>query len=350
MPTTTRYSVTLLDLDRNPLRVFRDAVNPQFRRRFNVATEFSVILPYGGTPAPADLVGSLAQLIEFRQDDRLVFAGLITKRGLTGRGITLEGLSEEILLSWKKSPAQYSRVFSNLDAADAIRLALRGWYTVRYASQAQWQAAIASNNIDTTLLPDRVLLTSTGNPLSFVGGGFITLRFDSQDFPGFHSWDRLRWFAGFNEVVTIRLSYRYGDSLPLTGNFSTPVPGGEPDTLGIVPGAATERYLEVRLDLATSDTTSVHDVPGNITLARGYSPVLDAVEAIARTDRVVEEGNIPARAGVTVRAIDADRKTQLQIIQAIAKQAELEFEVVGGQISVAAELGVDRTEEYTVRT
>jgi hypothetical protein len=60
-------------------------------------------------------------------------------------------------------------------------------------------------------------------------------------------------------------------------------------------------------------------------------------------------GNIPDVAGVTVKGIEADHASAFQVLLNACEQVGWEFQVVNGALSIAENLGVDRTKEFVLR-
>lgn len=308
----------------------------RYNRRRNEATEIALTIPRNDLKLE---YATLTAYVQVWDDTRLRASGKVVSREIGQDAVSLTALTEEVLLAENLTPSDYGRVFANLDLADLARLCLDGWYPLRVASKAQWDAALERVNVDSATLPGKVILAKTG--LAYRPSGYITVRFQSDQIPGFKGWDRIRWASDYEEPVRTTMQYRLDG-----GAWSAEIRGALPDTLGVAipnPNAAT---VDVRINLYTDDTTTPDDEASPTVL--GVSPLVFGVEAIARTHSNLLAGVIPTSAGVVANGVEADRSTALDVLRAACEQVGWEFEVLDGRLNLAQSLGVDRTPEFVL--
>lgn len=368
------FTIRILDRNRTLLAILDRVTTWSYTRKPSEAGEISVSVPYEIVQdrlsidhplyaflAPSQPViyaentsqvhdplklehAQLANFIQVWEGAILRVSGRITGRDVGTTSVSIKAMSEEILLERNLCPAQYGRVFDNWDLADLARFLLKGWHVERVKSQSQWSMAIESSNIDITTEPGLVMLAKDING-KYYPSGFITMRFNRTVIPDFAGWDRIRWSADNQEPVTTSMQYRYGADAGSMGAWSQEFPGAQPDEIGVVPGTVDANIIDVRINLRTSDT-SQEDPNGKPV---GQTPVLFALEVVARTPAVLQAGSIPGAAGVTVKDIDADNDNALSILVNACEQAGWEFEVVNGRLNLAEKIGADRRSAFVFR-
>jgi hypothetical protein len=361
------YQARILDKDRK-LKAVLPGVRWHYNRRINEATDVSIYIPretidehitpdhalYGffapsqpfvvqGKPARAKpnktQYAEIASYIQIYKGDKLKASGKIVGRTL-GQVVTVEAYTEEILLESNLTPAQYGMVWDGWDLADVARDLLDGWQSIRVKDQSQWQSyMVASSNIDLTTDPGHVMLTKRADG-RYNSSGYITLAFGAGEIVNFKRWDRIRWSADSEDPVKTTIQYSTDGA-----NWSTEFDGGLPEEIGLVPDFGTQDTVYVRINLYTSDTES-EDPDGNPV---GVTPIVFAVELIARTEGDLVAGNIPEVAGVTVKGIEADHASAFQVLLNACEQVGWEFQVVNGALNIAENLGVDRTNDFVLR-
>lgn len=361
------YQARILDSDRHIKAVLPD-VRWHYTRRINEATSIEIHIPrevvdehitqshalYGFFAPSQPLAvqakpqrikpnkaqyAEIAAFIQIYKGDVLGASGKIVGRTL-GQVVTVEAYTEEILLEANLTPAQYGKVWDGWDLADVARDLLDGWQGIRVKDQSQWQSyMVDSSNIDLTTDPGHVMLAKRSNG-RYYESGYITLAFGSGEIVNFKRWDRIRWSADSEDPVKTTIQYSTDGA-----NWSAEFDGGLPEEIGLVPNFGTQDTVYVRINLYTNDTES-EDPEGNPV---GVTPVVFAVELIARTEGALVAGNIPDVAGVTVKGIEADHASAFQVLLNACEQVGWEFQVVNGALSIAENLGTDRTKDFVLR-
>lgn len=347
------HCVRILGNDRLPQAVL-NGVRWHYSKRLNEATEVSVYIPkeaLRGELLPGKLQeylsndnvrhAKIASYVQIYQGRRLKASGKINSREIGSQHTTIMAYTEEILLEGNQTPAQYGRVWDNQDLADVARDLLDDWHTIRVKDQTQWiNHLVESYNVDLTTEPGIVMLSKDSNG-RYHSDGYIVLEFTIADIEQFKRWDRIRWAADSEGDVTTSIQYSTDGS-----NWSAPFDGGYPEEIGVVPSGAEEPVQYVRINLHTDDTES-EDPDGNPV---GTTPVVYAVELIARTQGELIPGNIPSSAGVTVKGISADYASAFEVLLNACEQVGWEFSVLDGQLSIAENLGADRSNEILLRS
>lgn len=329
---------------------------PTFTRRANEATEVSVTIPRGDIKLDR---AELAGFLQVWQDGERKVSGRIGDRSVQQGHVTLTALTEEILLAANITPPQYGPALSNMDFADVARAVVDGWEWQRVRD---WSKAIQTYRVDLTTMPGKVILARDSNNAHYANG-FIVVRFRSSDFPGFKTWDRIRWLSDYDPPVKTTVQFRWGESpseaqaMPWTPDTihvggegeqdTVGVQGSMTDRLGVVPGTTAAAILDVRINLYTDDTESVEDEEEQ-SPRRGVTPVVYAVEAIARTHSGIQVGDIPSEAGVTVNSLAADEATSLAVLREASEQTGWNFRLENGRLDVAESFGSDRTNDLVL--
>jgi len=369
------YQARILDKNRRLVAIL-PGVSWRYQRELNAATAIAVMIPKEvvdvvirdehellGYFRPAQMVfgnkkrvaeptreskagyADLASFVQIFKGETLKASGKITGRSL-GQVITVEALTEEILLEQNRTPAQYGKVWDGWDLADVARDLRFGWATKRVKAPSQWaDAIVASSNIDYTTDPGHLMLSKTVHG-AYQESGYVTLRLNKSQFPSFETWDRVRWSADSDGLANPeKIVWTTIQTSTDGSSWSAEFDGGLPEEVGLV-FAGTSDDCWVRINLYTNDTTSpaVEEGP-----PVGQTPVVFAVELVARTTPILEIGTIPAVAGVTVKDLDASYATAFEVISKACEQTGWEFNVWDGALNLAENLGVDRTKDFTFR-
>jgi hypothetical protein len=369
------YQARILDKNRKLVAIL-PGVRWHYTRRINEATDVSIYIPreiidevvapdhplYGflGAAQPVVVEGApkrerdnkpayaaIASYVQVYQGDKLRASGKIVGRDL-GQVVTVHAMTEEILLEANLTPAQYGKVWDGWDLADVARDLLDGWQTIRVKAPEQWQQyMVDSYRVDLTTDPGLVMLAKDAEG-KYYQSGYITLAFSADEIPNFKRWDRIRWSAdsdgsgGPGQEPIVRTTMQWS---PNGSSWSAEWDGGLPEEVGYYIGG-TYPQVYVRINLYTNDTESEDDEGNPV----GVTPTVFACELIARTQGPgVAVGNIPATAGVRVKSLDADHTSALQVLVAACEQADWEFTVWNGALSVAETLGTDRTRDFVFR-
>lgn len=353
MVLTTR----ILDRSRAVLVVLPKAFDVRYSRRPLSATEVLVSVPRDSPGLEHAVRGSL---LEVWRGNNLEASGRLELRDVSGGVVTLTAYTEEILLKDVRLPASYGAVFSGMDAADVIRSCLDGWAVKRIKAAAEWAAPTGSSKVTAVDAGGGTLWLTRDGAGKYERNGYAYYRFNSSEFPGFKSWDRIRWASDYppDGLVYTTVQYRFGTSgtwlpsvtWPSEGDPSQTLTGERgvlTDELGLSLGAATNSILEVRCNLFSDDQDSQEE--GEVGTS-GTSPRFYALEVVARTTGSLTVGSIPASTGVTMQAVNADAATAFDVIRDACEQARLDFQVVQGQLVMAEAFGLSLTSSVNLVT
>ncbi len=338
----------IFDLDGNVVDAATDIICG-YERIINAAGTIRAVIPRSDLPIdswflkPPDRATELNMSYYLRiysADGTPIFYGILTERNIGDDYITILGMSEESLLNQNITPVDYGRVYENWDIADVARHLIDGWHWLRVKDQTQWEAAEASDNIDTSTEPGVVILDKTeGEEPHYVEEGYITLKFESSSIPGFKSWERIRWSSDYEGSVSTVMQYSTDGS-----TWSEEMVGGLPEQLGIDPGWTNEATVYVKITLRTEDTVSENEEG----IPTGRTPALFAVEVIARTTSNLGVGTIPASTDDMIRDLLADNSTALAVLSEACEQTGHEFWVEEGNLFLGT-LGSDKAGEICFR-
>lgn len=352
-------TVRLLNKNRELIRVLTGVSDPAYARRPRSATEVTVSLPRATAPAI-----DRGMFLELWRGEEREAIGRIDIRDVDPDFIHVTAFTEEVLLKDYKCPDQYTPVFASMDAADAIRLALARWRTRRVKTKAQWQASVSSSNVEAHDAAGGSLWLSRDGQGQYHRSGYAIYQFNSSDFPGFTSWDRVRWASDYppEGLVFTTIQYRFGTSgswIPSTEwpsyetddedeltQMLTGERGVLPDRLGLAI-TGTNPVLQVRVNLYTDDPDSQEEDEED---TAGSSPVFFALEVIARATGPVGAGDIPPSFGVTVSGINADNVDAFEIIRQVCEQVDVGFNVVDGLCNTAEAFGPDLSGDVNLVT
>lgn len=349
----TTTGLFILNRAREP-QAFLPDENWQYSREPSAATSMSVEIPKtiieDNVPVGHNLYdffhtqdkirhADLASFIRITRGGQTRATGKITNRRL-GDVFELSAMTEEVLLENNLTPAQYGKVYDGWDLADVARDLLLGWQTLRVKDLSQWQDRLVdSSNVDLTTDPGIVMLAKRSNG-RYYESGYIILKFDRQEIVDFVRWDRIRWSADSDGVVSSSIQYSTNGV-----SFSQPFDGGIPEEIGYALTGDSDS-IWVRINLATTDTES-EDPEGNKV---GVTPAVFSIEVIGRTLGELVEGNIPQVSGVTVKGLNANYTTALKVLVDACNQANFEFTVLDGALSVAKTLGKDLSNKILLHT
>jgi len=347
----------ILDRNRAVLAVVPEAFDARYSRRPLSATEVMVSVP---RDSPGLVHAVRGNLLEVWRGQTLEASGRLELRDVSGGIVTLTAYTEEILLKDSRLPASYGAVFSGMDAADVIRACLDGWAVKRIKTAVEWATWTGISKAEPVDAGGGTLWLTRDGSGKYERDGYAYYRFNSSDFPGFKSWDRIRWAADYppDGLVYTTIQYRFGTSgawlpsatWPSDGDPSQTLTGERgvlPDELGLSLGGATNAILEVRCNLFSDDQDSKEE--GEVGTS-GTSPRFYALEVVARTTGAIAVGSIPASTGVTMQAVNADAVTAFDVIRDACEQAKLDFQVVQGQLVVAEAFGLSLTSSVNLVT
>lgn len=350
------YNVRILNRSREKQAVFHRDIRWYFNKRINEAGQMTIWIPREEAsqwPMFTENKGSYAQMAHYVQiykDTTLKATGKIVSRDFTDTHLVVQALTEEIILENMITPAQYGMVWDDWDISDVARDLVDNWYVLRVKDQTEWEAAYASDDIDTSTEPGLVMLAKDDNG-SYISSGYIDLHFESSSVPNFKNWGRIRWASDNGGDVKTTMQYSI-DGV----TWSEEVEGALPDQVGVDPGWTTESDVYVRINLYTEDTTSEDDEGNPV----GQTPFLFAVEMIARTDSDILSTSIPASTGAYVKGLVADAENVLAVLKQACENVhagpagqtgtdEYEFYVENGTLYLVSSIGSDKTSECVFR-
>ncbi|HEX6939552.1 MAG TPA: phage tail protein [Longimicrobiales bacterium] len=314
--------------------------------RINTATELIVELPIpaepgaGLSPYEAARLGAFLELLD--DAGNLLASGVVTSRRVGPDSVSVTALTEEVLLEAHTLPRGYAACLVGLPITELARALLWGREVVQITTQAEWEAGTLTG-LDTTTEPGVVMLAKDGSG-AYLSEGTGRWTLTSSGVTGWQAWERLRWLADHDEVVSTELRYRKPG-----GSWSPWASGGLPAEVGVevVGDAAVSPTLEVEVRLTTTDTTSPDPNDDPV----GVTPYLFALEAVARTEPLVTEGSIPATEPEVpvVYGLDTEADNALKVLSEACEAVGWEFRVRRGELDVAEELGDDRTDTVLLR-
>ncbi len=330
--------VLIWDKDRT-LKAVLPGYVASYNRAINQVTQITVkVVEEYGKEKEIDEFLKIASLVQVYRGGLLKATGRISGRS-HGNEITLNALSEEVLLEQYLTPAQYGLVYEGWDIAAVARDLLFGWETLRVTDLSQWQdRVIEQYQVDLFTDPGRVLLEKKPNG-QYHSEGYIILSFSKDEIENFMQWDRIRWSADSQEPVYTSISYKRDDE-----SWQGPYDGGIPEEVGWAIGSNAETVL-IRIDLKTDDTETLDSEDNPV----GVTPYVFAVELIARTAGEIAEGEIPEFADAQVSGVNADYSTALEVLKSVCEQEGFEFSVWNNRLNLNREIGKDRTKEFIFR-
>lgn len=333
------YIVMVYDSGGLLVAALENATNPSYSRAKNSADQVSISVPRGDPKASLIKAGQRFEIMrESSSGLSLETSGYISEHGYEGDEYIIEGYTEEILLSRYLTPAQFGWPLQ-LGSGNLAQLVegMQSGYVVERVKGDWVRGGTSTSGVDTTSNPEFVILaTDAADPSVLRESGWIALRFEKTDE---QSWDRFRWVSDYDPkgVYTSTVQYRQGnDTFELAASgFTEETPGAAPDIQGIEVASKSARYLEVRVNLYTGDTSA--------------SPVLYALEAIKREPTAITGVSYPPEAAsLTLPGIDADNKSFMDVMIDVCDALKWEFRVVDGTLEVAESFGTSRLNDYTL--
>lgn len=270
-------------------------------------------------------------------------SGFVSANGYDGEYYTVEGFTEEILLTQMLTPAQYGYVLysENANIGDLAE-ELSKAYVVEEIKWDWDDYIVASTNIDTTTNPTFVILQSTGTDPetgvpTYPASGSVTFRFQKD---ADQTWERFRWVSDYYEddegnEVTTKVSYRQANTIGGLGAFTTPQAGTLTDIVGIILADPDAVYTEIKVDFATTESTT--------------SPVLFALEVIKREPGTISSVTVTGdTSSLVTPGLSADNEPFFDVLSAALEPHGWEFQVVDYALEVKETFGVSRTNDFSV--
>lgn len=269
-------------------------------------------------------------------------SGFVSSNGYDEDYYTVDGFTEEILLTQVLTPPQYGYpLFSENQTIDALVSQLDRVYLIEQIKWDWGDYIVANTNIDTSINPTFLILNTistdpeTGEP-TYEPTGSVTFRFTKE---ADETWERIRWVSDYFErdgnQVTTMVSYRQAATVGALGSFSTPQAGVLTDVVGLIIADPDPAVLEVKVDFASTDAN--------------ISPVLFALETIKRKAWAITEVEVIGNANtLATPGLSADSEPFFDVLTAALEPHGWEFSVLDGKLTVSETFGVNRTNDYSV--
>lgn len=339
-----RYMVALYDRHRNLLAVLEQALNVSYTRRIGAASEVSFSLP--ASDPKAQLFEQARYFDLYRGEERIVSAR-IERRDTSGNPYTISGYTNEIKLRDYTTPSSWT--YDGWEAMDAVRDLLLEFRTFVKQSKADWDASAEMQNIDTQTQPTRngdVCLAKRASGHYYSEGYLVTQPIDLG--ADVFRIARIRWQQTVGEEVSISIRTRTGPTPTPDSSWSAwsaaqsvSVPDDSAIT-GVPCTSPTDRYIQLMIILATRDTTT----PNEDKTVFGFTPILHAVEVVARYKTPLQVGNVPESIGLQLQGVEFDYSNHLDAMIQLCEKIKYEWEIDGDdRINLAPELGTDKSHE-----
>lgn len=332
-----RYTVSIQDHSGQRIGYITHPATPEYRRRKNQATAFS----FGVLMADASLLDYGTHCTMYR-DGNPVVAGRVIKRAIAGQLLRVECITHEALLRDHITPTNWNR-WAGWVLSDAVADLLMDFVVQARNTPEDWAETVDKSNVDLTTWPGKVVLEKDASG-RYKPSGYITLQFD---FDSIAEYEAVRWAEDVGEDVRIKVQTRFSADGTTWAAWSDERESVFPDVDGVTL-TGNARYIQVRLNLYTDDTTA-EDQNGKPT---GYTPVLNGVEVIARKPGLVFVGSIADTPDVklaTYRTEDFgekyaySRENALKLIQTWCEDYGYEFEVTHDlKLNFGEDLGATR--------
>lgn len=367
----SNYVLTLRDKDKLDIASTRLVADPSYERKLNSASSFSFSV------AGDSEFSSLAQLsnhVRLERGGRRVITGVITGREL-GSSLAIKGFTEEYLMRDIRLPVNWGNKFHSLELGAGIRHLLEGGYwELNYKLQSQWDNAHQLVDVETSTANNGCVQLKKNSSLHYLSSGYVVVVFDSQDVLDFKHWQSVRWKSTYEADVATGVQVDFAHNLASVGLGWTPttsasygegnvnsvlgLAGYLTDSIGIDVGKRTERFMAVRVNLSSSDTTTPNDEDSPT--AYGFTPLVQNVQGIARTYEYpyLEEqiGGFPDTSGFLIGNVSLSDVNGLEAVQRIFENvnnrfgSSWEFLADEGRLHIGNPLGNDLTNEVLLNT
>lgn len=334
------YSVILYDESGDRVARLENASNPTYSRSRNSADQVSLSLPRTDDKIDEIIIGRRFEILRNAVGgipERLECSGVVASRGYSGENFTIEGFTEEVFLENYLTPVNYGYpLYSENATLDAFFDQFDRSFEVERVKYNWDDYDVEVSNVEFSTDPSYVLLSeaSAGPPPVYESSGYITFRFEKTSD---QEWDRIRWVSDYDEDsgVTTTIQYRQGASAG-AGSFSTAEAGALTDVVGIIPADPDANFMDVRVNLATTNTA--------------VTPRLFALEVIKRTPipEVSSVSYTVGAASVETPGVEANQKSLLQTLIDVCDVTEWDFKLERGVLTFAESLGTSRVNDYVL--
>lgn len=333
------YTVVIYNQDGEAIAVLENATAPTYSRAKNSADQVQIAVPRADEKVDLIEIGMRFEILRRTSAGTVVEeSGFVSEHGYDGDSYIVNGFTEEIALSRYLTPAQFGYpIVAENPTLDLFVENLQSTYLVERVKGDWVRGGTATGGVDTTSNPEFVLLArQVADPEAYRTEGWIAITFEKTSE---QTWDRFRWVSDYDPdgVVTSTVQWRTAatdgglNSEPWTAEEE----GADTDVQGIVIAGESDNFLEVRVNLYTTDTE--------------ISPVLYSLEAIKREPSAITSVDYPLEASdVVVPALSADNASFLDLMIDVCENVGWEFRVFDGELSVAETFGVDRTNDYAL--
>lgn len=332
------YTVIIYDESNQAVAALNDVTKPSYNRSKNSADEISVEIPRKSDKINEVKIGRRFEILRYLGSSSAVEeSGYISEIGYSGDWYTMNGFTEEILLSRYQTPVNYGYPFysEKADLGEFFDNFARGFEVVQ--AKGQWgNFDVSSTNIDFTF--DEYLLLDESSPDVYETNGEVIFQFTKYSD---QRWDRFRWVSDYDDEsqVFTTVEYRVGATVGTLGAWSAETVGSLVDIVGIVIAAsATDNVLQIRVNFDTSDTS--------------LTPRLFALEVIKRTAPIlnIDYTTLASEDATTITtpAIEADSKTFLDLAIDACAVVGWEFKVIDSTLYFSENFGVNRTNDFVL--
>lgn len=333
------YAVVLYDQAGAATAVLENATTPTYSRAKNSADQVRVSVPRLDPKADLVEIGMRFEIIRRTSAGEVVEeSGFVSEHGYDGDWYVINGFTEEIVLGRYLTPAQFGYpIVAENPTLDQFVENLQSGYVVERVKGNWVRGGTSTNGIDTTSNPEFVILArQISAPDEYRTSGWIALTFEKTSE---QTWERFRWVSDYDPSGVVTSTVQWRTATTEAGLSAEPwtaeQPGSDIDVQGIVVSSQSDNFLEVRVNLYTTDTE--------------VSPVLHSLEVIKREPSDITSVDYPVGASsVVVPALSADNASFLDLMIDVCENVGWEFRVFNGELSVAESFGVDRTNSYTL--
>lgn len=331
------YTIVIYNESNEVVAALNDVAKPSYNRSKNSADEVSIEIPRKSDKIGEVKIGRRFEILRYIGGDSVVEeSGYISEIGYSGDWYTMNGFTEETLLSRYQTPVNYGYPFYSEKAnlAEFFDNFARGFEMVQV--KGQWgDFDVSSTNIDFTF--DEYLLLTESSDV-YATDGEVVFEFTK---PSNQIWDRFRWVSDYDDEsqVFTTVQYRVGATSGTLGPWSAETVGALVDVVGIVIAASsTDNVLQVRVNFDTNNTA--------------VTPRLFALEVIKRTAPILNVDYTTFASedatAITAPAVEADSKTFLDLAIDACAVVGWEFKVLDSTLYFSNNFGVNRTNDFVL--
>lgn len=343
------YTARVLTAAGGLICVLENTTRVSSKQRLRQANQFGFSVPRSDPKSAELLKGRRVQLY---QGEDLILAGFIDQVAYSDLTVDVTCLTNEIRLKWLTTPWSWS--YDGWEAMDAIRDLVLEFRTYVKQLKADWDDAAGERyrvDTDTQPYPNSVILDHHDDfGDRYYSSGWI--RMAPIDLGSdVYRIDKVRWAGVTGEKVTLTIQTRTGNTATPDGTWSAwsaaqdAVDDETAAKSGVAVTSPLARYIQVQVNFATTDTDTLPQGGG----VRGFTPVLQAVEVVARYATNLSVGTVPATINRTLTGVEFDRANHLDALARICEKIDYDFRVNSDfSIDVAQRLGSDQSNEVVL--